>query len=168
MKTIHWEKQEIHWHYLENPCQKVEYVKWCDSYCLGIKVIDDQHKQLLDFVNELSNHPAKDEIEDSLFFRKIITQVVDYIKTHFASEEGIMLATGYPGYADHVVHHKNFILNVIKSVKEYEAGKRLVLSKFSHYMRSWVLSHIAIVDAKYIDYYRHIAIISPDGSLLIP
>ena len=167
MNKIYWKQPEIHWHYVENPCQKIEYVKWCDSYSLGIKVIDDQHKKLLDFVNDLSNHAAMDEEEEHHYFREIIMQVVDYIKTHFATEEGIMLATRFPDFTEHVIHHKRFIMNVVRIVKDYEAGKRLALNHFSNFMKNWVLSHIAVVDVKYIEYFKNIAILTSDGNLLL-
>jgi len=159
---------EIHWRNVNQSYQKTEHFKWCDSYSLGIKVIDDQHKRLLEFVNALCNDDEIHTDEEHDYFKEIIAQAVDYIKTHFAAEEGIMLATRYPGYDEHKKHHNDFILNVVRSAKDYHAGKRLVLSKFSCFLRNWILSHIAVVDVGYIDYFKSIAILRSDGSLILP
>ena len=168
MKSIYVRQPEMHWHYVGQSYRKNEPFKWCDSYSLGIKVIDDQHKQLLNFVNELSHHAVNHEGEEHTIFREIIANVVDYIKIHFATEEGIMLATGYPGFAEHKRHHKSFIINVLRSAREFEAGKRLALANFSCFMQNWVLSHIAVVDVKYIGYFKNIAILRSDGTLVLP
>jgi hemerythrin len=146
---------------------KVEHVKWSNSYSLGIKVIDDQHKGLLEFVNELYNHATGNEADERMYFSMVIHQAVDYIKVHFASEEKILTATKYPGYKEHKKCHDDFTLTVIKSVKDFEAGKRLVLITFSRFLRDWILSHIAVVDRKYAEYFRQIATRGADGKLSI-
>jgi hemerythrin len=134
---------------------------------MGVKIIDDQHKGLLDFVNDLYSHSTGNEKEERLYFKEVIQQAVEYIKTHFATEEKFMIATKYPGYAAHKKTHDSFTLTVIDSVKEYETGKRLVLEKFARFLKDWVLSHIAIEDKQYSDYFWKIATRKADGKLSI-
>ena len=152
---------------LYQSAQTIVYVRWNPSYSLGIKQIDDQHKRLLGFVNDLYNHALDDETDKREFFKAIIGQVVDYIKKHFAIEEKVMLATQFPGYYIHKMAHEEFVLTVVKTVKDFEAGKRLVLTNFSNYLRNWILSHIAIVDVKYCDYIKKIAARNTDGKLCV-
>jgi hemerythrin len=132
-----------------------------------IKIIDDQHKGLLDFVNDLYNHSSGDEKQERTYFSVVIQQAVEYIKVHFATEERYMLATKFPGYKEHKKAHDDFTLTVIKSVKDFEAGKRLVLATFSKFLKDWILSHIAIVDRKYADYFKQIATRKENGKLSI-
>ena len=146
---------------------KVEHVKWSENYSMGIRIIDDQHKGLLDFVNDLYNHATGHEKEERMYFSSVIQQAVDYIKLHFSTEEKYMIATKFPGYAEHKKHHDDFTLTVVKSVKDFEAGKRLVLTTFSKFLKDWVLSHIAVVDKKYSDYFKQIATRKDDGKLSI-
>lgn len=147
--------------------QRTEHVKWSDSYSMGIKTIDDQHKGLLDFVNDLYNHATGKEQEERTYFAAVIQQAVEYVKVHFATEEKYMLATKFPGYKEHKKCHDDFTLTVIKSVKDFEAGKRLVLTTFSKFLKDWILSHIAVVDKQYSDYFRKIATRKEDGKLSI-
>jgi hemerythrin len=147
--------------------EKKEYVKWSDTYSMGIKIIDEQHKGLLDFVNDLFNHSTGNEKEERAYFKKVIDQAVQYIKEHFATEEKMMLATKFPGYAEHKKVHDEFTLTVVQSVKDFESGKRLVLVKFAYFLKDWVLTHIAIMDAQYAAYFKKIATRKADGKLSI-
>jgi len=144
-----------------------EHVTWSPRYSMGIKIIDDQHKGLLDFVNELFDNSTGDEEGERAYFKKVIGQAVDYIKVHFATEEKYMIATKFLGYHEHKKTHEEFIRKVLESVKNFEAGKRLVLTSFSRFLKDWVLSHVAVVDVKYAEYFRTIATRKADGRLSI-
>jgi len=99
-----------------------EHVTWSDSYSMGVKIIDDQHKGLLDFVNDLFNHASGNEAEERAYFKEVIQQAVQYIKEHFQTEEKLMVSTKYQGYAEHKKAHDEFTLTVIQSVKDFESG----------------------------------------------
>jgi len=143
------------------------HVTWSNTYSMGVKLIDDQHKGLLDFVNDLFNHASGNEREERAYFALVIQQAVQYIKEHFQAEEKLMIGTKFPGYAEHKKVHDEFTLTVVKSVKDFESGKRLVLEKFAYFLKDWVLSHIAVMDKQYADYFRKIATRKEDGKLSI-
>ena len=147
--------------------QKEEHVSWNNSYSMGIKLIDDQHKGLLEFVNELFDNSTGNEEDERVYFKKVIGQAVEYVKVHFATEEKYMLATKFPGYHEHKKTHEEFIRKVLVSVKDFEAGKRLVLTNFSRFLKDWVLSHVAVQDVKYAEYFKKIATRKADGKLSI-
>jgi len=144
-----------------------KHVKWSNTYSMGVKLVDDQHKGLLDFVNDLFNHATGDEHEEREYFKSVIQQAVKYIKEHFRTEEKLMTATKFPGYMEHKKVHDEFTLTVLKSVKEFEAGKRLVLEKFAYFLKDWVLTHVAVMDVKYAEYFRKIATRNENGKLTI-
>jgi hemerythrin len=144
-----------------------EHVSWSHTYSLGVKLIDDQHKGLIDFVNDLFNHASGNEKRERAYFTEVIQQAVQYIKEHFQAEEKLMIGTKFPGYAEHKKVHDEFTLTVLKSVKDFEAGKRLVLEKFALFLKDWILTHIAIMDRQYADYFRKIATRKEDGKLSI-
>jgi hemerythrin len=144
-----------------------EHVSWSDSYSMGVKLIDDQHKGLLDFVNDLFNHSTGNEEEERAYFKEVINQALQYIKLHFQTEEKLMIMTKFSGYAEHKNKHDDFKLTVIKSVKDFDSGKRLVLEKFAYFLKDWVLTHIAIVDRQYAEYFKKIATRKADGKLSI-
>ncbi|MDR2702387.1 MAG: bacteriohemerythrin [Spirochaetaceae bacterium] len=144
-----------------------EYVTWSDSYSMGVKIIDDQHKGLLDFVNDLFNHSTGNERDEAAYFKDVIHQAVQYVKDHFQTEEKLMIATKFAGYPAHKKAHDEFTLKVVQSVKDFESGKRLVLEKFAYFLKDWVLTHIAVMDRQYAEYFRKIATRKADGKLTI-
>jgi len=152
---------------LEAQSEKREHVTWSNSYSMGIKAIDDQHKGLLDFVNDLFSHASGREKEEREYFKSVIQQAVEYVKVHFATEEKLMLATKFPGYPEHKRKHEEFIMTVVKTVKDFDAGKRLTLTNFGYFLKDWVLSHIAVMDKQYSDYFKRIATRKADGKLTI-
>ena len=156
------EQQTFFNHHLYYPDQKTEHVKWNDSYSFGIKMIDDQHMELLDFVNDLMNYVAKDDVEDYAYFKGVMDSMVEYIKNHFTTEEKIMQATKFPGFYEHKVDHGKFTLTVIQSAKDFEAGRRLVLTNFTNFLKNWVLTHIAVMDVQYVNYFKKIATAGTD------
>jgi hemerythrin len=134
---------------------------------MGIKIVDEQHKGLLDFVNDLFNHSTGNESEERAYFKKVINKAVQYINVHFATEEKIMISTKFPGYAEHKKAHAEFTLAVVQSADDYESGKKRVLSKFACYLKDWILTHIAIMDVQYAAYLKKIAASKEDVLLSI-
>ena len=133
------------------------HVSWSKHYSMGIKLIDDQHKGLIDFVNDLFNHSNGKEDEERTYFKNVIQIAVSYVKTHFATEEKYMRATKFHDYAKHKKVHDEFILTVVQTVKDFESGKRLVLKKFAYFLKNWVLSHVAGMDVLFAQYFKKIA-----------
>ena len=146
---------------------KSELVSWSPTFSVGVKLIDDQHKGLLDLVNDLFNHVIGDEATERVYFQKVIGQAVRYVKVHFATEEKIMLHTDFPGYAEHKKAHDAFVLTVIENIRDFEAGKKFSLSGFTKFLKEWVLTHIAIMDKQYFAYFKQIATRKSSGKLSI-
>ena len=144
-----------------------ELITWTDKLSSGVKLIDEQHKGLVELVNEMFNHVTGNDLQEKDYFNRVIGDAVAYVKTHFATEEKLMIATKFEGYAEHKKEHDSFVLKVVENIKDYEAGKRLTLSSFTRFLKDWVLSHIALMDKKYFDYFRKIASRKDDGRLSI-
>jgi len=146
---------------------KNELIAWNATFSCGIKLIDEQHKGLVALVNEMFNHITGDEEQEREYFNKVIQEAVRYIKIHFATEEKIMRFANFAGYAAHKKEHENFIITVITNIYSFQAGKRVSLLSFTKFLRNWILSHIAVMDKQYFDYFRKIATRKNDGRLSI-
>ncbi|MCL2764217.1 MAG: bacteriohemerythrin [Treponema sp.] len=146
---------------------KNELITWTDRFSCGIKLIDEQHRELVNLVNEMFNHVTGNDLQEHNYFNRVINDAVTYVKTHFATEEKLMIATKFDGYAEHKKEHDSFVLAVVENIRDYEAGKRLTLSSFTKFLKDWVLSHIALMDKKYFEYYKKIATRKADGKLSI-
>jgi hemerythrin len=142
-------------------------VTWSSTYSVGVRLIDDQHKGLLNLVNDMYNHVVDDEAAERAYFKKVIQEAVKYVKVHFATEERVMLAAKFKGYAEHKRAHDSFILTVIDNIREFETGKKMNLATFTHFLKDWILTHIAIMDKQYFEYLKRIAIRKADGRLSV-
>jgi len=144
-----------------------ELITWSNTFSCGIKIIDDQHKELVDMVNEMFKHVTGSEKEEYDYLSKVINKIVSYIKIHFATEEKIMMAAKYSGYAEHKKVHEGFIHAVAEAFNGFISGKRLSLFTFTKFLKNWVFSHIAVMDKHYFEYLRRIATRKDNGKLSI-
>ena len=146
---------------------KKEFISWSPRLSCGIKLIDEQHMGLVNLVNEMYNQATGNDVQEHKYFEKVIQEMVKYAKIHFATEEKIMLATKFSGYGEHKKDHERFVKKVIENIGAYRAGKRLTLSSFTKYLKEWILSHIALMDKQYFEYFKEIATRKEDGKLSI-
>ncbi|MCL2043334.1 MAG: bacteriohemerythrin [Treponema sp.] len=146
---------------------KTDLITWSSTFSVGVKLIDDQHKGLLDLVNDMFNHATGNEAEEREYFASIIQQAVQYVKVHFSTEEKIMLHTKFPGYAEHKKTHDSFVLTLVENIEKYNAGRRLILSDFTKFLKEWILTHVAIMDKMYFSHFKSIATRQDDGKLHI-
>jgi len=144
-----------------------ELITWNSKLACGVKLIDDQHKKLVELANEMFNHVTGNYVQERDYFNKVIQEAVKYVKEHFATEEKIMLATKFEGYSEHKKEHERFIVAVVEYIREYESGKRVTLSSFTRFLKDWILSHIAFMDKKYFEYLVSIAVRKDNGKLSV-
>jgi hemerythrin len=144
-----------------------ELVTWSRTFEGGIKLIDDQHKGLINLCNDLFKHCVGDKKSESEYFKSVVKEAVAYVKEHFATEERIMLATKYGGYSDHKREHDKFVLQVVELVKEFNKTQKIDLFVTTKFLKDWILSHIAITDKLMFSYFKQIATRKADGRLSI-
>ncbi|MCL2440946.1 MAG: bacteriohemerythrin [Treponema sp.] len=131
-----------------------ELITWSNQLSCGITLIDEQHKRLVELVNEMFDHVTGNDVQEHDYFNRVIQETVKYIKIHFTTEEKILLVTEYRGYIEHKKEHERFIKAVLENIRDYETGRRITLSTFTRFLKDWILSHIALVDRQYFEYLR--------------
>jgi len=144
-----------------------ELIIWTNRLSCGVKLIDDQHKKLVELINEMFNHVTGNDVQENNYFGMVIHETVNYVKNHFATEEKIMLATKFSGFTEHKKEHEDFIHTVIQNIQDHNTGKRFNLTAFTRFLRDWILSHIALVDKQYFEHLKKIATRDIDGRLSI-
>ena len=134
-----------------------ELVAWSDSFLVGHEKIDAQHKELVRMTNEFYAGVQMGGVLAKVFFMKTIQGAVLYVKTHFATEEGIMQQTEYPLIAEHKKQHEDFIAEVAQQVQVLEKEDNPNPAGFVKYLMDWVLHHIAESDKKLSHYIAELA-----------
>ena len=127
-------------------------VQWQNSYSVGVKPIDEQHMELINFTNKLFSSCMSGQDKTKGAFLQAIHEAVEYTGYHFGTEERLMERINYPHYASHKKEHMDFVKEVLIKVEEFESGKVLVPLGFVYFLRDWVLHHIAVCDKRLGDY----------------
>ena len=125
---------------------------WKESYSVGIKTLDDQHKRLLELVNQLSvlNPGAPDKKE--IF--SVLNALVVYAQTHFDTEEEYLKKYDYPRLIQQQREHVTFVADVFRLAKELEQNEPRIHRKVSDFVSDWYGSHILGTDREYKDFLR--------------
>lgn len=124
-----------------------QYVKWKDEYSVGIESIDTQHKKLLNLINSLQTAVYFSTGEQ--FEHEAMDALVDYTKTHFSYEEGLMEQHGYPDFEPHRLQHQQMIAKVETVLAEYQQDKDTAMKNATVFLRDWLINHINGTDKQY-------------------
>lgn len=130
-------------------------IVWSPQYEIGIAAIDRQHRVLVDILNELLEARPR-----PLVFQTV-RRLSEYATMHFAVEEAIMEAVGYPAFDDHLAGHRRFVEQV-NAVTRESAVSTIDTAVVVKFVYDWLLHHIAGSDRGYADYLR--ALKDPDGT----
>lgn len=126
---------------------------WKDSLKIGVTLIDSEHKELCDRIDNLFAACSKGKGKDEIL--QTVTFLEDYTHKHFSDEEKLQRSSGYPKVAEHKAMHEYFIQKIAdlkKSITENGASVAVV-SQTNYFLMDWLLNHIQKVDtelAKYI------------------
>ncbi len=133
--------------YLHRKLSAKDYVEWKDEYSVGIESIDRQHKKLLNLINQLQT--AVDYSTGEEFEREALDELVDYTKTHFTYEEGLMKENDYPDFEPHKAQHEEMVAHVKETLSEYEKDHDTAMNNAAKFLRKWLINHINGTDKQY-------------------
>lgn len=136
--------------FLLNKISSKQFVEWKDEYSVGLESIDKQHKKLLNLINQLQT--AVDFSTGEEFEREALDALVDYTKTHFTYEEGLMKDNGYPDYEPHKAQHEKMIKHVEEVLSEYEQDQDTAMSNATAFLKDWLINHINGTDKEYSEF----------------
>jgi len=120
---------------------------WNDSLLIGVKLIDEQHIELISRMDQLvdacRHGKGHDEVGETLKF------VVSYVNKHFKDEEELQELYAYPDMAAHKKLHAIFIENTIVLMQDLKTG---LCDGFADRVKTmlikWFLTHINMEDKK--------------------
>lgn len=123
------------------------YMTWTEHFVTGVPLVDEQHKRLVDLVNEVAPHLVGVEHPDPIESAQVIGRLFEYADTHFRDEEAFMAETGLSpiSVARHAVMHNGFVREVLALHRELEDGT-LAGSTLLRFLSSWLTFHILGAD----------------------
>uniref|UniRef100_A0A831UAW2 Bacteriohemerythrin n=1 Tax=Geobacter metallireducens TaxID=28232 RepID=A0A831UAW2_GEOME len=122
-------------------------ITWSDTLSVKVKQFDDQHKKLVDMVNQLFD--AMKTGKGNQVMGDILKQLIAYTQTHFAAEERLMKQYGYPDFEAHKKEHNALVMQVLDLQKQFQEGKAVLTQNVMTFLRDWLSKHIQGDDKKY-------------------
>ena len=122
------------------------------SYALGIDEIDDHHRTLLAFIDQLEQ--AIHDEAHWLALHDILDKLHRWAEVHFAVEESLMRILGFPELETHRRAHHSFIAD-IRRRRENVVSNELTADTAA-WLRKWLQLHIGIDDRNYAEFFRRV------------
>ena len=116
----------------------METVAWQQSFDTGIEEIDNQHRQLLGYLNELG---AAIRFKDQGKITSVLDGLSDYTMSHFAFEETLMEEAEYKYLGPHKHVHQMLIKKVVEFGSKLKAGEDIGEELYG-FLRRWLINHI--------------------------
>jgi hemerythrin len=113
-----------------------------NSFLTGNELVDKQHRQLFDAINNLietcHQGKGKDELSRSLDFLN------DYTIKHFFDEEQIQKGSKYPDYENHKKLHENFkaVVRDLKVKMIMKGASDDLITEVQSKIGDWLVVHI--------------------------
>jgi hemerythrin-like metal-binding protein len=112
---------------------------WKDAYSVGNALLDSQHKQLIELVNDVNGDADLGEVLDGL--RR-------YGDAHFRAEESLLEAARYPDLEQHRKHHEAFRAWLAEVIAARRSGGDAAVARrdVHHYLSIWLANHLLVAD----------------------
>ena len=123
-------------------------IVWTDDMSVGCTPLDNDHKVLVQALNDFIEALENDEgvfVTDGIF-----SVLLDYTNYHFAREEAIMKACGYPDFDSHVQTHGELKEQLMDARRRYMQNPSSSLEEeIREFLLSWLQTHILVRDMDY-------------------
>ncbi len=122
-------------------------VEWKESYSVGVPLFDEQHKYLVDLLNEMIESSNSGSDRKELF--AICNKIIGYAEEHFQSEENMMNKCNYPKLKEHQQEHTKLIEDVFLMYQDFCTGGDTSVGDLVDFLKDWLLDHILGSDMEY-------------------
>ncbi len=122
------------------------FFEWDNSLSVGVREIDNQHRQLIDMINMLHETSSPGDRNRT---SAVLQGLLDYASTHFETEEGLMRQCGYAGLEDHLVEHQVFVRNLSRFYESFDENSEAAAGELAAFMRDWLREHVCKMDMEY-------------------
>jgi hemerythrin-like metal-binding protein len=123
-------------------------ISWDPSMTTGVETIDNQHKQLISWLNDLLT--AMSEGRGRAQLDSLLDKLNGYAVMHFTHEEDCMAKYNCPVAAQNITMHKTFIATFTgfrQELEETGPTAHLVVRLENELMR-WLAGHIKATDTQ--------------------
>lgn len=132
-----------------------ERIAWADEYMTGVPLIDDQHKILINIINDV--HHVLYGKYSRIALQRILLELRGYILYHFSAEELLMTRfkfdSAHPDKQQvHLQQHQGFSEWLDNLEQDIRHNRPVSLQALFTYLREWLINHILHTDKHFADF----------------
>ena len=126
-------------------------IHWRDGLSVGNEIIDGDHKRLISIINcaeqVINESGSRRELE------RVLKDLDQYTKEHFAREEALQRAVGYPFHEAHLLEHAGLI-DALQRIRDRVSGAKdcyayeRALSGLCELLENWLMNHVITHDLR--------------------
>ncbi|MHA1597148.1 MAG: bacteriohemerythrin [Alphaproteobacteria bacterium] len=123
--------------------------EWRPEFNVGIEAIDTDHKFLVSLINQLDE--ANTDGQGKEIIGSVLNALYDYTEFHFAREEKMMSACGYPDLERHGQQHHALKARLMEIRDDYLASQsNNIEASVLEFLKDWLSEHILGRDMQYV------------------
>ncbi|MBS1144686.1 MAG: bacteriohemerythrin [Proteobacteria bacterium] len=124
---------------------------WSENFVTGVPEIDEQHRILVNTLNEANVRLAENSSPE--FLEQITRDLLSYALYHFETEEALMQEYAYNDQsaeeADrHLREHRGFSAKVVAVREGLKGGILITREDLLSFLNNWLVNHILNTDKK--------------------
>ena len=131
----------------------MEPVEWSEKFSVGVRVLDQQHQQLIKLLNILISTQATTTTRSETISDTLLA-MTRYAQAHFKTEERLMEAYGYPGLEAQKIQHRDFRKSTVDFSTATYYGIDQVPEVLLTYLVDWWVHHILEDDMAYRSFFK--------------
>jgi len=116
---------------------------WGSDLVVGEREMDVEHELQVGLVRALDRALGVGSREES---GRVLEQLLDYTRVHFAAEELLMRLHAYPGFQEHELEHSRLLDQLNELRAAYLAGEVQPTRELVTALRHWLGEHIQTFD----------------------
>jgi len=121
---------------------------WTSELATGVKIIDDQHRKLVDMINQL--YGAMKSGQSRSVMEKILDGLAEYTVYHFGTEEKYFDQFKYSETVQHKRLHEDLKSQVVAVIGKFKSGQADVSMDLMNFLKDWLVNHIIKTDKRYV------------------
>lgn len=124
----------------------MSFFEWREELEIGVDIIDFQHRNLVNMLNNVADALKGDDAGKELIFEVTLDQLIEYTVHHFSTEEKLMVAGENEHIESHKKMHQALASKALEFKKRYANGEKDIGNELVEFLKTWLNEHIMKVD----------------------
>lgn len=127
--------------------------QWDEAYSVGIDILDEHHRYLLQLLGRLEY--VVTHSEGIFAVNKALNALDCYVNVHFREEERMLQVCRYPRLEAHQRLHQFFRARLLAFREDLKNNPLVIGHEVVRFLRDWFIQHIQREDRKIIEFIDH-------------